>query len=64
MYDPVFLTGSRLFIMKAHGSQAVGFFTGTNAIMPFANILYEEQSGQLIWHAMPLRPKCTTDAKL
>jgi len=22
--------------------------------MPFANILYEEQSGQLIWHAMPL----------
>src|SRR5438094_2827972 len=22
--------------------------------MPFANIFYEEQSGQLIWHAMPL----------
>src|SRR5437899_5616692 len=22
--------------------------------MPFANILYEEQSGQVIWHAMPL----------
>jgi hypothetical protein len=26
MYDPVFVTGSKSFIMKAHGSQAVGFF--------------------------------------
>jgi hypothetical protein len=26
MYDPVFVTGSKSFIMKAHGLQAVGFF--------------------------------------
>src|SRR5437764_6901105 len=25
-----------------------------NAFMPQANIFYEEQSGQLIWHAMPM----------
>src|SRR5205823_4575374 len=27
---------------------------GMNAFMPQANIFYEEQSGQLIWHAMPM----------